>query len=296
MRTKELFKFIRERHAIYERRLAGKPKPWTKDPILQSYRFCNVYRELDTVTIWIRENWREPYDRDPNLWFATVVARLINWPDSLEGIGESGEAVFHKGIVRWSPNSFVSLLDYRKQRGEKVFTGAYMIHAGPAQGASKAAYLAKEVLTPMWARRGELTNELLELNKNKSLARLHTWLMTNKDMGSFMAGQVVADVKFQSCWREASDWWSFAAPGPGSERGLARVIGEDPRYRWGRHTTKDWGEQLQKLQHAIDRLANTAGIPRISAQDLQNCLCEFDKHERVRLGEGRPRSLYPGKV
>jgi hypothetical protein len=34
--------------------------------------------------------------------------------------------------------------------------------------------------------------------------------------------------------------------------------------------------------------------PPLHAQDVQNCLCEFDKYERVRLGEGKPRSTYPG--
>ena len=32
----------------------------------------------------------------------------------------------------------------------------------------------------------------------------------------------------------------------------------------------------------------------LHAQDVENCLCEFDKYERTRLGEGRPRSLYAG--
>jgi hypothetical protein len=32
--------------------------------------------------------------------------------------------------------------------------------------------------------------------------------------------------------------------------------------------------------------------PGICSQNLQNCLCEFDKYERVRLGEGRPKQLY----
>jgi hypothetical protein len=29
-------------------------------------------------------------------------------------------------------------------------------------------------------------------------------------------------------------------------------------------------------------------------QDVQNCLCEFDKYERVKYGQGKPRSSYPG--
>jgi hypothetical protein len=37
-----------------------------------------------------------------------------------------------------------------------------------------------------------------------------------------------------------------------------------------------------------------ARMPQLHAQDLQNCLCEFDKYERVRLGEGRPKAKYNG--
>lgn len=33
---------------------------------------------------------------------------------------------------------------------------------------------------------------------------------------------------------------------------------------------------------------------KLCAQDIQNCLCEFDKYERVRLGEGAPKQRYPG--
>lgn len=57
---------------------------------------------------------------------------------------------------------------------------------------------------------------------------------------------------------------------------------------------KSWFLQLGLLQKEIDPLIKKAGILRLSAQDLQNCLCEFDKYERVRLGEGRPKQLYPG--
>ena len=51
--VKRLFAFANERHMIYRRREAGESPPWTADPILCNYRFTNVYRELDRVTIWI---------------------------------------------------------------------------------------------------------------------------------------------------------------------------------------------------------------------------------------------------
>ncbi|MFK5283986.1 nucleotide kinase domain-containing protein, partial [Lacticaseibacillus paracasei] len=75
-KVKELFTFIQERHDIYKRKQAGLPKPWTSDSILQKYRFCNVYRELDTQTKWLSENWGHIYRNDPDYWFACVVYRL----------------------------------------------------------------------------------------------------------------------------------------------------------------------------------------------------------------------------
>jgi hypothetical protein len=31
-------------------------------------------------------------------------------------------------------------------------------------------------------------------------------------------------------------------------------------------------------------------------RDIEHSLCEFDKYERVRLGQGKPRSLYKRSV
>ena len=56
----------------------------------------------------------------------------------------------------------------------------------------------------------------------------------------------------------------------------------------------EWKYFIDKLRRDIAPLIHTAGMPSLHAQDLQNCLCEFDKYERVRLGEGRPKSTYPG--
>ncbi len=282
--VKEFFTFVKERHAIYERRAAGKPKPWTKDPILQSYRFCNMYRELDTVTTWIRENWRDPWRKDPNVWFAMVVARVVNWPDSL---AELTYSVHNETQVRWKPALFVEKMDIRKTRGEKVWTGAYMIHADRHAGGSKAAYYAEQVLTPMWEARKEGAKAFAS-----SLAEAHRWLMQFRDMGSFMAAQVVCDTKYTPSLAKAKDWWAWAAPGPGSLRGLSRVEFGDLGTRY---TDEEWRTSLATLKSKVDPMLAKAGMPPMHAQDLQNCLCEFDKHQRVLRGEGKPRSLYNGK-
>lgn len=271
---KQFTTFVIERHSIYLRRAAGQPKPWTTDSILQQYRFCNVYRELDTVTQWLAANWRTPHISDPNLWFAMVVARLVNRPDALEEAGYP---------VPWHPERWVRVLDVRKQRGDRVFTGAYMIRGVESNGRSKVQYLAEAVLTPMWSKRKEFP-------AHGTLSRAHEWLMTQYGLGSFLAAQVVADVKYTPLLCKAEDWASWAAPGPGSQRGLNRVMGLDVKASW---VTEEWLTKVQDLRLTLNKVLPKGWEP-LHAQDVQNCLCEFDKYRRTQLGEGRPKQLYSG--
>ncbi|MBV9013784.1 MAG: hypothetical protein JO115_24250 [Pseudonocardiales bacterium] len=47
----ELYWYVAsERQRVFERRIAGRPRPWTDDSILQTYKFCNVYRAADRVS------------------------------------------------------------------------------------------------------------------------------------------------------------------------------------------------------------------------------------------------------
>lgn len=275
MRVEELVAFIIKRHNIYLARRAGKPKPWTDDPILQRYRFCNVYRELDTVTQWIANNWREPYAGHPHLWFNMVIARLLNWPETLEELGYT---------EKWNPASFSDLLNDRASHRGKVFSGAYIVSTNGVN-MGKPEYLAEHVLTPLWNARSGISPQLGE-----TLAQWHAGLMRFNGMGSFLTAQVVADMKYVEPLKGAEDWFTFAASGPGSRRGLNRVTGRPVDAPW-KETA--WHATLGHLQADVNKRLPKSW-EKLHAQDLQNCLCEFDKYERTRLGEGRPRSTYPG--
>lgn len=269
-------KFIVERHAIYERKKKGLPKPWTKDPILQKYRFCNVYRELDTVTQWIAKHWRKPNELDPDLWFAMAVARLVNFPDTLHSLGYP---------VPWFEGGFILVMEKRKRNGCQLYNGAYMISTHGVK-MDKAKYLAKKALTPMWNNRYKVRPKM-----NEPLFSLHKRLIQQRDLASFMSGQIIADLKYAKPYRGAKDWRTFAVSGPGSRRGLNRLIGWSVNNPW---KEDDWYSKLRELQETINPMIEKAKMIPLHAQDVQNCLCEFDKYERVRRSEGRPKSTYPG--
>lgn len=271
MQTKELCKFIKEREAIRVKKERGDAQPWTKDPILATYRFCNVHREHDRVSRWICDKWREPNAGLADLWFAMVVARLLNLPDSLAVVGLP---------LPWKPMKFAKILSERKAKGLKNFNGAYIVSTN-GRAMDKVEYLTLRVLEPLWAARKHIRP-----TKGDTLEEFHMRLMKFDGMGSFMAAQVVADMKYVPPLLDAPDWQTFAAPGPGSRRGLNRVMERPVEQAW---PGKSWHVALGELHMAVGALLPDL---ELHAQDLQNCLCEFDKYERVRLGEGTPKQLY----
>jgi hypothetical protein len=76
-----------------------------------------------------------------------------------------------------------------------------------------------------------------------------------------------------------------------SRQGLNRVLGHRAKAPW---REVDWRRGLRRLHEEIAPDLRDMDIGRLCAQDLQNCLCEFAKDERVRLGEGtRKRRFRP---
>lgn len=273
MRLRDFTTFIDRRYQIYLRRKKGLPAPWTRDLILAQYRFCNVHREHDRVTQWITQNWRKPYEKYPELWFWLVVARMLNRVDSLRLLTPGP----------WDHTKFVRVLHDHHISGGKVFGAAYIISTG-GKRMDKVEYIAEYVLDPLWQARRELRPQI-----GQTLAEYCGLLRQYDGLGSFMGAQVIADIKYVPPLRGAKDWWTFASSGPGSRRGLNRVLGREVKEHWNE---AEWYAALHRLWRDTKPLLARKGVPKVHMQDLQNCLCEFDKYERARLDQGRPKQNF----
>ena len=128
-----------------------------------------------------------------------------------------------------------------------------------------------------------------------NLLALYDWIRVGcNGLGTFMAAQLVADLKYLPTFRRAEDWWAFAAPGPGSKRGLNIVLGRALDSPW---RDSDWLDELSNLNRQVTPKLEEIRIPQLHNQDLQNCLCEFSKYTKVSRGIGRPRQIFrPNKV
>jgi hypothetical protein len=274
--VERFFAFIRERHAVYHRRAAGNPRPWTDDPILREYSFCNIYREFDRTTRWIAENWRTPHATDPDLFFAMGIARLVNLPETLAELGYP---------VPWNAEHFLAVLGDRKARDERMYSGAYILGTGGRGGyGEKPDYQAQAIFAPLWRAR-----DRLRPRAGESLREFHNRLGDFHGMGGFITAQVIADLKYAEPLRSALDWETYAASGPGSRRGLNLVFGRPADQRWDELR---WRDALAKLREQTRPMFEAAGMDVPHAQDLQNCLCEFSKYERARLGGRMPKRRF----
>lgn len=267
--------WIRERSAILDRRNSGASPPWTADPILSNFRFCNVRREDDKVTIWIKKNIREPYAGNPNLFLMLCIARLINWPPTLEFLKEMGAWP----TALFDPLTVEAALISRVASGQKCWTGAYLL--GRSEG-GRPRHFAHEVLYGAWWAMPKI-REALPLG----LQATHATLCAVKGWGNFLSYQVVVDTRFTPLLSDAPDVHCWAAAGPGTCLGLNYLHGRDPRKAISQ-------KQALKEMLELEPHLREVGVP-FDFSDVPNILCEGSKYVRVSRG-GRMRSRYKPPV
>jgi hypothetical protein len=269
----------------------------TNDLVLQAYRFCNVFREWDRVTVWIRENIREPFADNEHLWYMLAIARFVNWPNTLERLIESPDG--WPFDPRFSPERMTCVLEEWKSRGEKVETGAYMIRAESDTKKewyswTKQRYVSEIVLGRMWEQRDEIARRLEGPMTLEMAHRMFREMPGAVGWGPFMAHQVIVDLRWTRYLSDAPDLGRWASIGPGSARGLNRLYGRPLKAAVPQAKALEEMLQLQELVHRPGVLK--PWVPDIELADIQNCLCETDKWLRAKSGEGRPRSQYvPGR-
>lgn len=264
-------------------RKEAKKFPYSEDPILTQFRFTNVRRRDDRVSRWLQQNVLVSDDSDELIVFSAL-CRWINWPPTIKALMDKDLHIIksHDDLVK--VGTFLDAIQ------GKVWTGAYMVRAKPFDGgARKGAFVAQQVIGPVLDTIPHI-REMLALKLREA-----AWNALNDlpNWGPFMAGQVIDDWTWTPLLTDPTDQFTFAPPGPGSSRGYNRLL-DIPLKNKVNYT--QWAIDLpiirQQVIGALNKYFHTRSYLDVTAMDIQNCMCEYDKYERVRLGEGRPRALY----
>jgi hypothetical protein len=267
--------FVRERHAIYLRKAAGEPQPWTADVILRDGRFCNVYREHDAGTLFATNTIVKPHADNPDLWFFVLAYRCCsNEPKAF--------AKLLLYLLAADFDGFRAEAEAMIARGEKVYrTDSYKPLMPPRElkGITQPKFHVEYLLKPVSRER-----EKYRPRAGEKMAEYSLRLQEIDRLGEFYAGQIIADLEQVEPLSLAEDFWTFAEMGLGSARGLNRVLGQPVEQKWSRAR---WLGELLKLSEEAAPYFDAAGMPRIHARNAQNCCCEFDKWERIRERGGK---------
>lgn len=286
-RAAEYFAFARERYSIFRRREEGEPGPWTEDEILRTYRFCNIFRNDDRVTRWFHQEVLACVATNRLRLRAALIFRYLNRIETGEVVKE---VLLHPGLPA---ASLLAHVEHELRRlvgsGQPILGPAYMIKTP----------LRKDKVTgllELW--RGVLAHEdsiVYQMQQERSLKFAVEQLCSYPYVGPFMAYEIVTDLRWTPLLSHAFDIHSYANPGPGAVRGAARLLGKN-------------AEELNRaskahLELVNDVMADLLGRsafarfwpldwPQWEMRDVEHTLCEFDKYERARLGEGRPKQLF----
>ena len=245
-------------HWINERYRLFADKTYTShDYRMNQIRFCNVHRENDRVTRALRSTWMKKEDAQLDLPFISFLARRLN---TVKAFNE---------VARPKQFDLDYLVRHLEAHDKSIHMKAGIYTVYPVKGKGHLwsdAYFTSKNYT-----------EFSGINlKGASLAESYKEILKFDRVGSFFAGQMLGDLKNTSYLKDASDWWDWAAIGPGSRRGLNRIFGDDLECV---NNDKLFLDRLSKVREAGAPHLDSS-IPRICLQDMQNVMCETDKYLR----------------
>lgn len=271
----DFWSYIRERESIRLRRVEGQPWPWTRDPILQAFKFTNVRRRHDRTTQAFMVTYKLHTAVPPDVALYNCAVRRFF------GTAEFGLS------VGWLDSHAPSTLRNAELSCPRPWTGAYIIRAGAA-GTRKVDSVI-EYMDSLWARAAEIVTAIEDSGRWEAGYQV---MRKCFGFGPFMAKEVLQDylLWLEACGKTVTDAGTFTPVGPGAARGLNRLF-ERPI-----NATQPELAMLVEIQMLLEGIQpiwlRTFNDGCLTAHDIQFCLCEYDKYERTRLGEGRPKATY----
>lgn len=290
MRFQDFYDYLIARERIRIAKAEKKPWPWTTDPILQQFKFTNVRREHDRTSMELRRTYTTHFKADPEvIWLNCTIARYFGTYEFFNALGWQAD---------FKPAAIKKLAKDRLAQGERVFTGAYVI-TNQGISAPKQEVVVDHFVSGVWENRKRLAAVVKSTGKWKDTLSLLSEIPGFGGSG-FMGKEVTLDTMyFLNFWPEKvgrgashpRDYWEWTPIGPGAQRGLVRVLGGNPRATPSLRRGVGLGDLL-----ALAAKQGEAGWPlawgKLAPTDIQFGLCEFDKYERTKNGEGKPRSRY----
>ncbi|MFJ9131292.1 nucleotide kinase domain-containing protein [Streptomyces sp. NPDC102340] len=264
------WRFAAARQEVYEARLAGRPQPWTDDPILARHRFTNCYRAADRVSQTLIGDviYQAPEDWD-DVFFRTLLFKIFNKESTWRLLTRQ------LGDVRWDSydyREFDRVLSTAFAAGERLYSAAYIVP--PPQLGEERKHRNHLRLLEMLMTSGAPER----IGGAASMREAYEVLLSYPALGPFLAYQFLIDLNYapQLPFSEMD----FVVPGPGARDGIRKCFGgaaDGIEADLIHYMADSQEEHFTRLGLSFGGLK---GRP-LQLIDCQNLFCEVDKYARV---------------
>jgi len=266
------WRFAAERQEILFRRMGGEKGPWTRDPVLLTYKFTNAYRAADRVSQYLIRRVIYSNDYGPrDTVFRILLFKIFNKTETWELLEDC-----HGEILadRFDVEGFGRTLESAVSSGASIYSAAYIMPSGPAHVRQPRKHRMHLALLK------HLLNHRLpeKLIAARSMAEGYGILRELPGIGPFLAFQFITDLNYSQHINFTE--MEFVVPGPGARDGLRKCF-------------KDLGDysEAEAIRWVTERQVDEFGLRGIAFRslwgrplqliDCQNLFCEVDKYARV---------------
>ena len=266
------WKFATERQNIFFKRLNGEGFPWTKDKILNEYKFTNVYRATDRVSQYLIKNVIYKGSQKPEeVFFRLVLFKIFNRISTWEVLEyELGKISFKD----YSFKRYDKVLSEVMHNSIPIYSAAYIM----ASGRTKFGYERKHQNHLKLIELMIKEKIQYQLQHCKSMNEAYTLLHSYPTIGDFLAYQYVTDINYSTLTNFSE--MKFVKAGPGAKDGILKCFKD-----FGDYSFEDIIKMMADNQQTeFERL--NLNFQKLWGRDLQlidcqNIFCEVGKYARV---------------
>ncbi len=265
------WRFACERQEIFFRKIDGETPPWSRDPILQRYKFTNAYRASDRVSQFLISNVIYRGDQTPDeVFFRTILFKLFNRIETWEVLERE------LGEIRWADYSFERYDDVLTKvlaSGSRIYSGAYIMPPARLYGLAKKHRNYLRLLETMV--NDEISFRVMEA---RSMRRVFEILRGYPVIGDFLGYQFATDLNYSELLSFSE--MEFVVPGPGALDGIRKCF----RSLGGLNAVDIIRLMTDRQASEFERF----GLPfrslwgrHLQLIDCQNLFCEVSKYARI---------------
>lgn len=290
------YKFMEERQRIwYKKEILKLEFPWTDDPILRDYKFCNNCRESDRGSIYL-------IDRVINNASLTLEEKVFNiFVYRFFNVYGLFENIFESTLNprTFEVQKYEKILEKAMESNIPIWSNAYIIcqaihdRTYGKRGKHIQVLLALKLLS-IQINEYDYVGELKEVSSDHIEALRKITLV--KMVGSFLGGQILLDLTYLGIFKFGGN--DFCVIGPGASKGIEMMTGKslsnqdmiefcmDLRKHQGLKLPSDWEIIAYKSPYHKSQF--------LSLMNIQHVCCEYRKYLQWSNGQGKSKYYKQG--